>query len=102
MSTLTPTPSGVSTPHRVQNVPGYTTPTFAGKKAQQEKVEDCVTSKGFVPRELVKNEVVWFYENLGIDDTYFAGESVEAVSDHVIALYGAKVSCELDLIERHS
>ena len=32
-----------------------------------------------------------FYQGLGIDDTYFANESREVISDHIIALFGAKV-----------
>jgi glutamate dehydrogenase len=86
---------------------------FTGKREQREAVEAEVTAKvcfavfllcpysrrsltlwrakGFVPRELVANEVNWFYSHLGIDDTYFQNESLEVISDHVIALYGAKV-----------
>lgn len=37
------------------------------------------------------NEVTWFYSNLGIDDTYFQNESQEVISDHIIALFGAKI-----------
>ena len=33
----------------------------------------------------------WFYAHLGIDDTYFLNESIEVISDHIIALFGAKV-----------
>ena len=47
--------------------------------------------QGFIPRELVAGEVTWFYRNLGIDDTYFQNQSVEVISDHIIALFGAKV-----------
>ena len=47
--------------------------------------------QGFIPRELVANEVNWFYTHLGIDDTYFQAESVDVISDHIIALFGAKV-----------
>ncbi|KAL6304426.1 NAD-specific glutamate dehydrogenase [Sparassis latifolia] len=47
--------------------------------------------QGFIPRELVANEVNWFYSHLGIDDTYFQAESVDVISDHIIALFGAKV-----------
>ena len=47
--------------------------------------------KGFVPRELVPNEVAWFYDHLGIDDTYFTLESTEVIADHILALFGAKV-----------
>lgn len=35
--------------------------------------------------------MTWFYAHLGIDDTYFASESPEVISDHIIALFGAKV-----------
>lgn len=33
----------------------------------------------------------WFYNYLRIDDTYFKNESADVISDHIIALYGAKV-----------
>ncbi|KAF9813238.1 hypothetical protein IEO21_05724 [Rhodonia placenta] len=77
--------------HRIKNVPGYTTPVFKGKEEQRAKVQANVTAKGFIPRELVANEVNWFYAHLGIDDTYFQAESVDMISDHIIALFGAKV-----------
>ncbi|EPT00228.1 hypothetical protein FOMPIDRAFT_1023833 [Fomitopsis schrenkii] len=77
--------------HRIKNVPGYTTPVFKGKEEQKAKVLANVTSKGFIPRELVANEINWFYTHLGIDDTYFQSESVDVISDHIIALFGAKV-----------
>ncbi|ETW82147.1 hypothetical protein HETIRDRAFT_384544 [Heterobasidion irregulare TC 32-1] len=77
--------------NRIKNVPGYTTPVFKGKLEQQAKVQANVAAKGFIPRELVANEINWFYAQLGIDDTYFRNESVEVISDHIIALFGAKV-----------
>ncbi|KAH9953118.1 NAD-specific glutamate dehydrogenase [Russula dissimulans] len=77
--------------HRIKNLPGYTTPVFEGKEEQRAKVQENVAAKGFIPRELVANEVQWFYAHLGIDDTYFRNESVEIISDHIIALFGAKV-----------
>ncbi|KAI0049429.1 NAD-specific glutamate dehydrogenase [Auriscalpium vulgare] len=77
--------------HRVKNVPGYTTPAFKGKEEQRAKVQSNIAAKGFVPRELVANEVEWFYGHLGIDDTYFRNESVEVISDHILALFGAKI-----------
>jgi glutamate dehydrogenase len=94
---------------RVKNVPGYNTPVFKGKDDQRALVQADVdakvvlllfwssfrtltkTFKGFIPHELVANEVMWFYSHLGIDDTYFVNESREVISDHVIALFGAKV-----------
>ncbi|OCH90429.1 NAD-dependent glutamate dehydrogenase [Obba rivulosa] len=77
--------------HRIKNVPGYTTPVFKGKEEQRAKVQATVAATGFIPRELVANEVNWFYTHLGIDDTYFANESVEVIADNIIALFGAKV-----------
>ena len=53
---------------------------------------DGVEDKGFIPPELVESEVKWFYEELGIDDMYFATESVEAVVTHIHSLYAAKVA----------
>ena len=57
-----------------------------------EAVMDGVEDKGFIPPELVESEVKWFYEELGIDDMYFATESVEAVVTHIHSLYAAKVA----------
>ncbi|KAF5360835.1 hypothetical protein D9756_004968 [Leucocoprinus leucothites] len=75
----------------VKNMPGYNTPVFHGKEEQRALVEQEVAGKGFIPRELVAGEVNWFYSNLGIDDTYFQNESREVISDHIIALFGAKI-----------
>ncbi|KAG9051658.1 NAD-dependent glutamate dehydrogenase [Tulasnella sp. UAMH 9824] len=84
--------TGSETPsHRIENEPGYTTPVFSGKLAQQKLVETKLASSGFIPRNLVAGEVGWFYENLGIDDTYFANESQDVIADHIIALFGAKL-----------
>ncbi|KAI0299499.1 NAD-specific glutamate dehydrogenase [Russula brevipes] len=77
--------------HKVKNLPGYTTPVFTGKEEQRAKVQENVAKTGFIPRELVVPEVQWFYAHLGIDDTYFRNESIEVISDHIIALFGAKV-----------
>ncbi|KAF8645148.1 hypothetical protein AX16_007976 [Volvariella volvacea WC 439] len=76
---------------RVKNLPGYNTPIFKGKEQQRALVEQEVAAKGFIPRELVAGEVNWFYSGLGIDDTYFQNESTEVISDHIIALFGAKI-----------
>jgi glutamate dehydrogenase len=76
---------------KVQNVPGYKTPTFTGKDLQRQQVVSHVSSKGFMPKDLVPIEVGWFYNNLAIDDSYFQSETVEAISNHILALYGAKL-----------
>ena len=55
------------------------------------RVRRSYSSQGFIPIPLVPGEVNWFYASLGIDDTYFANESVPVIADHIIALFGAKV-----------
>ncbi|KZS93784.1 NAD-specific glutamate dehydrogenase [Sistotremastrum niveocremeum HHB9708] len=83
--------SSSSSLHKVANVPGYSSPVFAGKAAQKAQVLAQIQESGFLPSDLVSGEVEWFYTSLRIDDTYFQNESVEAISNHIIALYGAKV-----------
>ncbi|KIJ94178.1 hypothetical protein K443DRAFT_134832 [Laccaria amethystina LaAM-08-1] len=77
--------------HCVNGSHGYTTPVFEDKKAQRASVQFDVASKGFIPHDLIAGEVDWFYFNLGIDDSYFQKESSEIISDHIIALFGAKI-----------
>ncbi|KAI7900169.1 Glutamate/Leucine/Phenylalanine/Valine dehydrogenase-domain-containing protein [Cokeromyces recurvatus] len=54
------------TSYVLNNESGYATNVFAEKE------------NWFLPKELVKNEVNWFYTNLNIDDYYFALESILA------------------------
>ncbi|CAA7258824.1 unnamed protein product [Cyclocybe aegerita] len=91
LSAMSSAHSSEASLHRVKNQPGYNTPIFKGKEEQRALVENDVAAKGFIPRELIGNEVNWFYTNLGIDDTYFQNESREVISDHIIALFAAKI-----------
>ena len=50
---------------------GYAETVFEGKNEQMESVCSLISEKGFVPRDLVRSEVAWFYSNLGIDDSNF-------------------------------
>ncbi|KAG2217568.1 hypothetical protein INT45_004921 [Circinella minor] len=70
---------------------GYNANVFAGKEEQMVQVGEYLEKSGFLPASLVQNEVSWFYGNLGIDDFYFALESVETIANHIMALYGAKI-----------
>lgn len=74
--------SGHSTPRVIPQEgsggSGYVAPTFEGKEKQMEQVMDGVEAKGFMPGELIEDEVRWFYNQLGIDDMYFATETVDA------------------------
>ncbi|KAG0011843.1 NAD-dependent glutamate dehydrogenase [Entomortierella chlamydospora] len=77
--------------HTLKNMPGYIENAFSGKSAQMVQVTEYLSEKGFIPTALAQNEVSWFYGNLGIDDMYFASESVESIANHIMALYGAKI-----------
>jgi glutamate dehydrogenase len=74
--------SGSSTPRMIPQEgsggSGYVAPVFEGKAQQMEAVMDGVEEKGFMPPELVESETKWFYNELGIDDMYFATETVDA------------------------
>jgi glutamate dehydrogenase len=70
---------------------GYVAHVFNGKEEQMANVVTYIKSKGFIPSELVDNEVSWFYNNLGIDDMYFMLEPVPTIANHILALYGSKI-----------
>jgi glutamate dehydrogenase len=53
---------------------------------------DQLEKKGFIPAEFVVGETEWFYNQLGIDDTYFQTETVEAIVTQILSLYAAKVA----------
>ncbi|KAF9342643.1 NAD-dependent glutamate dehydrogenase [Mortierella sp. AD094] len=78
-------------PHTVKNTSGYIENAFPGKEEQMVQVTEYLSEKAFIPAALAQNEVSWFYGNLGIDDMYFASESVESIANHIMALYGAKI-----------
>ncbi|CAO3586318.1 unnamed protein product [Absidia cylindrospora] len=71
---------------------GYKTNVYEEKNEQMLKVCAYLDQLGFLPTELVKNEVQWFYSNLNIDDYYFALETVETIANHILSLYGAKIT----------
>ncbi|KAJ5972458.1 Glutamate dehydrogenase NAD-dependent [Penicillium vulpinum] len=82
------------TPHRVlsEEDPGYIAATFEGKQKQMEQVMDILEEKGFFPSDFVVSETTWFYDKLGIDDTYFQTETVDAIVTQILSLYAAKVA----------
>ncbi|KAJ3127236.1 NAD-dependent glutamate dehydrogenase [Nowakowskiella sp. JEL0407] len=75
----------------VSNPEGYAHNYFAGKEEQLTQVCAYIEEKGFIPQVLVRNDVSWFYSNLGIDDLYFKSESVETIAQHIMSLYAAKL-----------
>ncbi|EYE93860.1 glutamate dehydrogenase (NAD(+)) [Aspergillus ruber CBS 135680] len=92
-----PQPTHLGVPggsHRVlsEEDPGYIAAKFEGKQKQMEQVMDQLEEKGFFPSDFVDSETNWFYNMLGIDDTYFQTESVDVIVSHILSLYAAKVA----------
>ncbi|KAI5955896.1 GDH2 [Candida jiufengensis] len=69
----------------------YIDSPFSGKKDQFDQVLDVLDSTGFIPESLLESETKWFYENLGIDDVFFARSTPEEIASHIHALYSCKV-----------
>lgn len=61
------------------------------KLEQMKRVQTAVKQSGFVPADLVDKEVCWFYQNLGIEDIYFASEPDQVICSHILSLYAAKL-----------
>lgn len=55
-------------------------------------VMDAIDVKGFIPENLIENETKWFYEQLSIDDSFFATESIDNIVSYIHTLYSAKVA----------
>lgn len=47
---------------RKMSIDGYSSNIFEGKPEQMKKVANYISSKGFLPIELIENEVAWFYK----------------------------------------
>lgn len=47
---------------RKMSLDGYSSNIFEGKPEQMKQVADFISSKGFLPIELIENEVAWFYK----------------------------------------
>lgn len=45
----------------LNNESGYVTNVFSGKEKQMVQVADHLEKIGFLPKDLLKNEVQWFY-----------------------------------------
>ncbi len=85
----------VATNESSKSFNGYADNTFTGKAQQMEQVVTFIAEKGFIPEALIETEVAWLYNNLGIDNMYFAVESVEVIANHIMALYAAKMTSYL-------
>ncbi|KAJ3031823.1 UNVERIFIED_CONTAM: NAD-dependent glutamate dehydrogenase [Siphonaria sp. JEL0065] len=67
-------------------------PVKVDKASQMKEVHALIEQKGFIPKELVGNEVSWFYNNLGMDELYFKLETAESISQLILSLYSAKIA----------
>jgi glutamate dehydrogenase len=71
---------------------GYVAPEFKGKTEQMKQVHQIIKSAGWIPENLIDEQIKWFYEDLGIDDVYFRIETPEVVAGQITSLYAAKVA----------
>nr|ODN97728.1 glutamate dehydrogenase [Cryptococcus depauperatus CBS 7855] len=70
---------------------GYKLSAFPLKADQQAAVTAIIAESGFMPQDLVADQVDWFYNHLGIENSYFLWESPETIADHILALFSAKL-----------
>ena len=72
---------------KVQKAVPETFSSRVDKKAQAERVISILEENGMLPKERIRSEVNWFYEDLGIDITYFILENAETIAGHIVSLY---------------
>lgn len=70
---------------------GYIPVPYADKEKQFDLVVDEIDKAGFIPENLIEQEAKWFYNELNIDDVYFAKESPKNIVSNIHALYAAKL-----------
>lgn len=56
---LLPSPANKIIPQ--ETLAGYAQTVFEGKAEQMLRVSAHIKEKGFIPHELIENEVAWFY-----------------------------------------
>lgn len=64
---------------------------FPGIDLQREQVIDLLDQQGFIPDDLIEQEVAWFYESLGIDDLFFSKQTPDMISSIINSLYASKL-----------
>lgn len=75
----------------ISSISDYHAFEFPGKASQKEAVIDILDRQGFIPEDLIENEVEWFYNSLGIDDLFFSRNSDELLANLIHSLYAAKL-----------
>lgn len=75
---------------------GYIPSIFESKNDQFLKVMDYLDKSGLIPENLIESETKFFYENLGINDTYFSNESIENIASNILSIYSAKINSKIN------
>ncbi|KAG0665323.1 NAD-dependent glutamate dehydrogenase [Maudiozyma exigua] len=75
----------------ISSMSDYHASAFPGKDAQREQVVDLLDQQGFIPDDLIEQEVEWFYNSLGIDDLFFSKEQPALLADIIHSLYASKL-----------
>lgn len=71
---------------------GYVAPAFEGKTRQMLQVQMKLRQDAWIPENHIDDQMQWFYTQLGIDETYFQTENVDAIAAHITSLYAAKLA----------
>ncbi len=56
----------------------------------EERVVAAVAAENLIPAALVESEVNWFFNELGIEPSYFLDTSPQKLAEHVLSIYGSK------------
>lgn len=77
-----------------EDATGYTRTVFKGKEAQMKDVAAALSKTGLIPSARIESEISWFYNRLGIDESYFADDTVDNIASYILSLFSAKVNAE--------
>ncbi len=56
----------------------------------EDQVVAVVRGENLIPAALVESEVNWFFNELGIEPSYFLDTAPKKLAEHVLAIFGAK------------
>ena len=62
--------------------------------AVERQVSAVVRAENLIPTSLVDEEVSWFFNELGIEPSYFLDTPPKKLAEHVLAIFAAKVSAK--------
>jgi hypothetical protein len=62
--------------------------------AVEKQVSAVVRAENLIPTSLVDEEVSWFFNELGIEPSYFLDTPPKKLAEHVLAIFAAKVSAK--------